>query len=136
MCRVGVSCFANNAFVHGRSDTSIITVAYGMHRELPRTIGLTARSFQEAAMHLLGFLVFGLIIGLIARMIVPGTQNVGVVGTMLLGVGGSFLGGVVGNLLAGGPWNEPVTAGWIGSILGSIVLLMALGRSRSPIFRS
>lgn len=86
-------------------------------------------------MGLLGFLLFGLIVGLLARLLMPGRQPMGILGTMLLGVGGSFLGGLLGNLLFGGQWNEPTTAGWIGSIVGSLLLLALLGRSRSPLYR-
>lgn len=86
-------------------------------------------------MSILGFLVFGLVVGLLARLLMPGRQPIGLLGTMLLGVGGSFLGGIVGNLLAGGRWDHPVAAGWIGSILGSLLLLALMGmRRRRAIF--
>jgi uncharacterized membrane protein YeaQ/YmgE (transglycosylase-associated protein family) len=87
-------------------------------------------------MHLIAFLIFGAIVGLIARAVMPGRQNMGLLNTMLLGVGGSLLGGVLGNLLAGARWDEPVAAGWLGSILGSLLLLAVLGRPRSSLFRS
>lgn len=87
-------------------------------------------------MHLIAFLIFGAIVGLLARAVMPGRQSMGLLNTMLLGVGGSLLGGVLGNLLAGGHWDEPVAAGWLGSILGSLLLLAVLGRPRSSLFRS
>lgn len=90
----------------------------------------------ETTMHLLAFLVFGLVVGLIARAVLPGPQHMGAISTMLVGIVGSLLGGVFGNLLFGGRWDEPITAGWIGSILGSILLLVTLGRSRSSLFRA
>jgi uncharacterized membrane protein YeaQ/YmgE (transglycosylase-associated protein family) len=91
-----------------------------------------ARSAQEDEnMALLGFLLFGLIVGLLARLIMPGRQPMGLLMTMLLGIVGSFIGGFLGNLLfAGGRWDHPSTAGWIGSILGSLLLLAILGRTR------
>lgn len=85
-------------------------------------------------MHLLGFLIFGLVIGLIARLLMPGRQPMGMLGTLLLGVAGSFLGGLLGNLLFGGHWDRPVTAGWIGSVLGSLLLLALIGQRRRRIF--
>jgi len=86
---------------------------------------------EDKNMALLGFLVFGLIVGLLARLLMPGRQPMGILGTMLLGVVGSFLGGLVGNLLfGGGTWDHPSSAGWIGSILGSLLLLALLGRTR------
>jgi uncharacterized membrane protein YeaQ/YmgE (transglycosylase-associated protein family) len=81
-------------------------------------------------MYLVAFLVFGLIVGLLARAVMPGTQRMGVLGTMLLGVVGSLLGGIVGNLLFAGDWDKPVAAGWIGSIVGSLLLLAVIGRTR------
>lgn len=81
-------------------------------------------------MYLLAFLIFGFVVGLIARAILPGTQRLGLLMTTVLGVAGSFLGGIVGNMIAGGHWDRPVTAGWIGSILGSILLLALVSRGR------
>jgi uncharacterized membrane protein YeaQ/YmgE (transglycosylase-associated protein family) len=81
-------------------------------------------------MYLLGFLIFGFVVGLIARAILPGTQRLGLLMTTVLGVAGSFLGGIVGNMIAGGHWDRPMTAGWIGSILGSILLLAIVSRGR------
>jgi uncharacterized membrane protein YeaQ/YmgE (transglycosylase-associated protein family) len=85
-------------------------------------------------MHLLGFLLFGLVVGLLARFVMPGRQSMGALATMALGVCGSLLGGIVGNMLFGGRWDHPVTAGWIGSVLGSLLLLAVLGRSRRSRF--
>ena len=81
-------------------------------------------------MHLIAFLVFGLVVGLLARAILPGNQSMGMIGTMLLGVVGSLAGGILGNLLFGGHWDRPVAAGWIGSIVGAMLLLAVLGRTR------
>jgi len=81
-------------------------------------------------MSLLAFLIFGLLVGLIARALMPGRQNMGVLATMLLGVFGSLLGGIIGNLLFRGPWDRPVAAGWIGSIIGSLLLLALVGGTR------
>jgi uncharacterized membrane protein YeaQ/YmgE (transglycosylase-associated protein family) len=86
-------------------------------------------------MYLLGFLIFGLVVGLLARLLMPGRQSMGMLMTMLLGVAGSFLGGLLGNILFGGQWNHPSSAGWVGSILGSLLLLALLGRTRSPLYR-
>jgi uncharacterized membrane protein YeaQ/YmgE (transglycosylase-associated protein family) len=85
-------------------------------------------------MSILGFLVFGLIVGLIARLLMPGRQPIGMLGTMWLGVGGSILGGVLGNLIAGSHWDRPVTAGWLGSILGSLLLLALMSSRRRSLF--
>ncbi len=71
---------------------------------------------------ILGWAVFGLVAGGIARLLHPGRDPMGLFGTVLLGVLGSFLGGGVAYLFKIGtsPY-EP--GGWIMSILGAIVLL-------------
>ncbi len=74
-------------------------------------------------MSILLFILFGLIVGFLARAIMPGRQSMGFVATALLGVVGSFIGGFVGNLLAGRPILQLHSAGFIGSILGAIAVL-------------
>jgi len=81
-------------------------------------------------MSLLVFLIFGFFVGLIARAIMPGNQKLGLVKTTLLGAAGSFVGGVLGNLISGDPWARVHSAGWIGSVIGAVVLLALLGRKR------
>jgi uncharacterized membrane protein YeaQ/YmgE (transglycosylase-associated protein family) len=74
---------------------------------------------------LLTWLIFGAIIGVIARFLVPGADPMGWVGTILLGIVGSFVGGFLGQLLfAGVAAFPPPTAGWIGSVIGAIVVLL------------
>jgi uncharacterized membrane protein YeaQ/YmgE (transglycosylase-associated protein family) len=74
-------------------------------------------------MHFVGFLVFGLVVGLIARALMPGRQSLGIILTSVLGMGGSLLGGFLGIMIFGSYPGEPVAAGWIGSILGALLLL-------------
>ena len=81
-------------------------------------------------MHLLLFLVFGFFVGLIARAVMPGTQKMGLVKTTVFGAVGSFIGGLLGNLISGDPLGQVHAAGWIGSVLGALVLMLFLGRSR------
>ncbi len=70
---------------------------------------------------ILGWIFFGLLVGLVARGIVPGAQPMGCARTILLGVSGSFVGGALGFLLQGGQLIQ--SSGWIGSIVGAILLL-------------
>lgn len=72
---------------------------------------------------ILTWIAFGFVVGLIARAIFPGTQPVGFWGTVALGVVGSFLGGLVGSLIGGHPILELRTSGFIGSLLGALVVL-------------
>jgi uncharacterized membrane protein YeaQ/YmgE (transglycosylase-associated protein family) len=72
---------------------------------------------------ILGWIVFGLIVGFIARAVVPGKDDIGILRTIVLGVVGSILGGLVFGLFTGGLRGfHP--AGWIGSIIGGIVVLV------------
>lgn len=73
---------------------------------------------------LIGWIVFGLVVGLIARAIFPGTQSMGLVATTVLGIVGSILGGLFGSLMSGAPLAASHPAGWIGSILGALVVLV------------
>jgi uncharacterized membrane protein YeaQ/YmgE (transglycosylase-associated protein family) len=75
---------------------------------------------------LLVLAVFGLIVGAIARLIVPGPTPMGLLSTMAAGIAGAFLGGFVGKLLFGSGY----TPGWIMSIIGAVVIVALLSRRR------
>jgi uncharacterized membrane protein YeaQ/YmgE (transglycosylase-associated protein family) len=78
-------------------------------------------------MGILLFIVFGLIVGFVARALLPGRQSMGAAMTALLGMAGSLIGGIVGNLLAGRPVFDLHAAGFIGSVIGALLLLVAFG---------
>ena len=78
-------------------------------------------------MGLVLFLVFGLVVGFLARAIMPGSQKMGMLATMLLGVVGSFIGGFIGALLTDSRVLELNTAGLIGSIVGALIALAVGG---------
>ena len=72
-------------------------------------------------MSIVALIVSGLIIGVIAKLLMPGRDPGGFIITILLGIAGMFLGGYVGGALG---WYKPgQPAGWIVSILGALVLL-------------
>jgi uncharacterized membrane protein YeaQ/YmgE (transglycosylase-associated protein family) len=79
-------------------------------------------------MHIIGFLIFGLIIGLLARAIFPGRQQMGWLATAILGMVGSLVGGLIGHAIFGsssqanGTWGF-TPGGWISSIVGAIIVL-------------
>ena len=75
------------------------------------------------------FILFGLIVGFVARALLPGRQSMGVAMTAVLGMVGSVIGGFIGNMLAGRPLFDLHAAGFIGSLICSILLLVALGMS-------
>ncbi len=74
-------------------------------------------------MGLLGLIVPGLIVGLIARMIVPTGRRYGCLGTILLGIVGSLVGGTLASVIAG-DGIDVSTAGWIGSVFGAVIVLL------------
>jgi uncharacterized membrane protein YeaQ/YmgE (transglycosylase-associated protein family) len=78
--------------------------------------------------NLCGWIVLGLVAGLIARAVMPGKQSMGLIATTLLGIGGSFVGGFLASILLGGNWRVMHPSGYIGSILGAIVLLWVARR--------
>jgi uncharacterized membrane protein YeaQ/YmgE (transglycosylase-associated protein family) len=75
---------------------------------------------------LIAWAVFGLVIGLIARLLYPGPQPLGFLGTMLLGIIGSFVGGFVSWAFGFRPEEGAFRgAGWIMSIVGAIIVVWA-----------
>lgn len=81
-------------------------------------------------MGIVGTILVGLIVGALARWLMPGEQKMGWIMTILLGIGGSLLAGFVGQAL--GWYQAGQGAGWIASVLGAIVLLFVVGKLRGP----
>src|SRR5512132_4652633 len=69
------------------------------------------------------WVVFGAIVGIVARFLVPGPDPMGWIGTIVLGIVGSFVGGFLANLIFGGVV-ALTPAGIIGSIIGAIIVLL------------
>jgi uncharacterized membrane protein YeaQ/YmgE (transglycosylase-associated protein family) len=78
----------------------------------------------------IGWIIFGLIVGAIAKLLMPGRDPGGFVITILLGIAGALLGGFLGRAM--GWYNEGDSAGFLMSLVGAVVLLaiyrMAIGR--------
>ena len=72
---------------------------------------------------MIGFIVAGLIIGALARLIKPGRQNLSVWMTLLLGLVGSMIGGVVANVLGTGDIFELNVLGFILAVIASVALI-------------
>jgi uncharacterized membrane protein YeaQ/YmgE (transglycosylase-associated protein family) len=80
-------------------------------------------------MSIIGTLFVGLIVGLIARAIKPGSDSMGWIMTILLGVAGSFIATYIGVALN---WYQAgESAGWIASVIGAVVLLLIYNALRS-----
>ena len=78
---------------------------------------------------MIGFIVAGLIIGLLARLLLPGRQKIGLLWTLVLGVLGSVVGGVIANLIGTGDIWELNVIGFIVAVLASVALLSVAERS-------
>ena len=86
---------------------------------------------------MIGFLVAGLIIGLLARLLLPGRQKIGLLWTMALGVIGSLIGGTIANALRSGSIWELNFIGFVAALVTSVALLAigeraGLGAGRQP----
>lgn len=72
---------------------------------------------------MIGFLIAGLVIGALARLIKPGRQGLSWLMTLLLGVVGSVIGGVIANLIGTGDIFELNVVGFIVAVIAAVVLL-------------
>ncbi|HWB71735.1 MAG TPA: GlsB/YeaQ/YmgE family stress response membrane protein [Egibacteraceae bacterium] len=72
---------------------------------------------------MIGFIVAGLIIGALARLIRPGRQGLSLLATLLIGLAGSVVGGVVANLLGTGDLFELNVLGFVVAVATAVVLL-------------
>jgi uncharacterized membrane protein YeaQ/YmgE (transglycosylase-associated protein family) len=83
----------------------------------------------------IGWIIFGLIVGAIAKLLMPGRDPGGIIVTMALGIAGALLGGFIGRALGWYQANEP--AGFLMSLVGAVLLLwiyrMVVGRRRTTI---
>jgi uncharacterized membrane protein YeaQ/YmgE (transglycosylase-associated protein family) len=87
---------------------------------------------------MIGFIVAGLVIGALARLIKPGKQNLGLLATLLLGLAGSVIGGVVANLFGTGSIFELNVLGFVVAVIASVMLIgvaESLSGSRSRAVR-
>jgi len=80
-------------------------------------------------LHLLWMFIVGIVVGLIARFIMPGSEHIGLLMTGVLGIAGSFVGGFIARI-----FNKPADgaivhpAGLVMSVIGAVILLFAWSR--------
>ena len=83
-------------------------------------------------MGILSWILLGLVVGVLAKWIMPGDDPGGIIVTILLGIAGAFVGGFLGRML--GLYQEGEAAGFVMAVIGAIVLLYGyrmLTRSRA-----
>jgi uncharacterized membrane protein YeaQ/YmgE (transglycosylase-associated protein family) len=87
-------------------------------------------------LHIIWMLILGLIVGLVARLIVPGSQPLGVIATAILGIVGAYVGGTLGSVVFPPPQfpvTPPINHSFLGALVGAVLLLFIykLVKSRS-----
>jgi uncharacterized membrane protein YeaQ/YmgE (transglycosylase-associated protein family) len=78
---------------------------------------------------MIGFIVAGLVIGLLARLLLPGRQRIGLLWTLVLGVVGAVIGGTIANLIGTGDVMELNVIGFIVAVVAAVALLSAAERA-------
>jgi uncharacterized membrane protein YeaQ/YmgE (transglycosylase-associated protein family) len=84
-------------------------------------------------MSIIGWILFGLIVGVVAKLIMPGPDPGGMIVTILLGIVGALIGGFIGRML--GWYGEGDPVGFIMAVIGAIVVLFGYRKisSTSPV---
>jgi uncharacterized membrane protein YeaQ/YmgE (transglycosylase-associated protein family) len=89
-------------------------------------------------LHIIWMIVLGLIVGAVARLIVPGKHSIGLIATALLGIVGAYVGGTLGSVVF--PPHEftvtpPIKHSFLGALVGAVILLwiyrLVTSRSRT-----
>ena len=80
-------------------------------------------------MHIIWTIIVGFIVGIVAKFIHPGKESMGFIMTTVLGIGGSLLTTFIGQAL--GLYQAGSTAGFIGAVIGAIILLVIYGAFRN-----
>jgi uncharacterized membrane protein YeaQ/YmgE (transglycosylase-associated protein family) len=99
----------------GRSARAGNTIA----PSLGVALGLERCGWRKT-MEILGWILFGLVVGALAKLVMPGRDPGGFIITMLLGIAGAVFGGFIGRAM--GWYQEGEAAGWIVSFLGAVAL--------------
>jgi uncharacterized membrane protein YeaQ/YmgE (transglycosylase-associated protein family) len=74
-------------------------------------------------MQILGLILIGIVIGVIARLLLPGRQSIGMLMTVLLGIGGALIGGVIASEIGEGDIFELNAIGTIVGIIAAVLLI-------------
>lgn len=88
-------------------------------------------------LHIIWMIILGLIVGFIARLIVPGKHKMGWIATAVLGIVGGWVGGTLGSLVFSPHQftiTPPVKHSFLGALVGAVILLLLYGfvRARTP----
>jgi uncharacterized membrane protein YeaQ/YmgE (transglycosylase-associated protein family) len=81
-------------------------------------------------LNIVWMIILGLIVGYLARFLVPGRHNLGIIATALLGIVGGWVGGTLGSLVFAPHEFEltpPIKHSFLGALVGAVILLLAYG---------
>jgi uncharacterized membrane protein YeaQ/YmgE (transglycosylase-associated protein family) len=81
-------------------------------------------------LHIIWMIILGLIVGFVARLIVPGRHNLGIIATALLGIVGGYVGGTLGSLVFAPhrfDLTPPIKHSFLGALVGAVILLLVYG---------
>jgi len=95
-----------------------------------RSAVISAVLHKGAVMSIIGWIVFGLIVGVVAKFLTPGPDPGGWILTILLGIGGALLGGFIGRGL--GWYREEDPVGFLMALLGAILILIIRRKVAGP----
>jgi len=76
---------------------------------------------------IIAYIIFGAIVGALARLVLPGRRALGCIATILAGIAGSFIAGIIVRALTG---NQSYKPGWIASVLGAMFVVWLVTRSQ------
>jgi uncharacterized membrane protein YeaQ/YmgE (transglycosylase-associated protein family) len=76
---------------------------------------------------IIAYIIFGAIVGALARFVLPGRRPMGCAATILAGIAGSFIAGIIVRLLTG---NQDYKPGWIASVLGAMLVVWLVTRAQ------
>jgi uncharacterized membrane protein YeaQ/YmgE (transglycosylase-associated protein family) len=79
---------------------------------------------------MIGHMLFGLVVGIVAKLLIPGHRPGGIIATMVIGILGAWLGGLLGRALGMYPEGHP--AGFLMALVGAILVLLAYGFITRP----
>lgn len=87
-------------------------------------------------MQILGLILIGIVIGVVARLVIPGRQHIGALMTVLLGIGGALIGGTIASAIGEGDIYELNFVGTIVGVIAAILLIavaegLGVGRDRT-----
>ncbi|TKB58917.1 MAG: GlsB/YeaQ/YmgE family stress response membrane protein [Nitrospira sp.] len=81
-------------------------------------------------MSILGWILFGLVVGVVAKLLMPGRDPGGMIVTILLGIGGALVGGFLGRML--GWYEEADPVGFLMAVMGAILVVFVFRKLSGP----